>query len=130
VWLSDDHPLLGHNWINNFLTRHHDKLQMQQSKPLDTQRGQALNPIVDNGILPRNIYGIDKSGFPPSDQGTQCMIGHRGTKTQYAQGSTEHENVTAIITICTDGTVLKPSIIFNGQNVMKKWGDKNVSNAL
>jgi len=58
------------------------------------------------------------------------VIGRRGTKTQHAQGSTEHKNVTAIITICADGTVLKPSIIFQGQNVMKKWRDNNVSDAL
>jgi hypothetical protein len=42
--LGDEHALLGHNWVNNFLTRHCDKLQTYWSKPLDTQRGQALNP--------------------------------------------------------------------------------------
>ena len=142
VRLGDDHPPLGHNWVNNFLTRHRDELQTHWSKLLDTQRGQALNPtnvklwfdmvkehIVDTGILPGNIYGMDESGFPPSDQGTQRVIGRRGTKTQHAQVSAEHENVTAIITICADGTVLKPSIIFKGQNIIKKWGDKNVSDA-
>ena len=60
---------------------------------------------------------------------TQRVIGRRGTKTQHAQGSADRENVTSIITICANGTVLKPSIIFKGQNVMKKWGDNNVSNA-
>jgi len=85
--------------------------------------------IVDAEILPGNIYGLDESGSPLSDQGTQCVIGHRGTKTQHAQDSTEHKNVTAILTICADGIVLKPSIIFKGQNVMKKWGDNNVSDA-
>jgi hypothetical protein len=140
--LGDEHLPLGHNWVNNFLTRHRDELQTHWSKPLDTQRGQALNPtnvklwfdmvkehIVDTGIVPGNIYGMDESGFPPSDQGTQRVIGRRGTKTQHAQGSADRENVTAIITICADGTVLKPSIIFKGQNIMKKWGDNNVSNA-
>lgn len=86
--------------------------------------------IVDTKVLPRNVYGMDESGFPPSDQGTQHVIDWRGTKTQHAQGSAERENVTAIITICADGTVLKPSIIFKGQNVMRKWGDNNVSKAL
>jgi len=140
--LGDDHLPLGHNWVNNFLARHRDELQSHWSKPLDTQRGQALNPtnvklwfdmvkehIVDAAVRPENIYGMDESGFPPSDQGTQRVIGRRGTKTQHAQGSGERENVTAIITICADGTVLKPSIIFKGQNVMKKWGNNNVSEA-
>ncbi len=51
------------------------------------QRDQALNPtnvklwfdmvkehIVDTKVLPRNVYGMDESGFPPSDQGTQHVI--------------------------------------------------------
>ena len=71
---------------------------------------------------------MDESGFPPSDQGTQRVIGQRGTKTQHKKGSAERENVTAIITICADGTVLKPTIIFKGQNFMRKWGDDNVTN--
>ena len=73
---------------------------------------------------------MDESGFPPSDQGTQRVIGRRGTKTQHKQGSAEWENVTAIVTICADGMVLQPTIIFKGQNFMRKWGDNNVANAL
>jgi hypothetical protein len=48
---------------------------------------------------------------------------------QHAKGSAGRKNVMAIITICADGTVLKPSIILKGQNVMMKWGDNNVSEA-
>lgn len=137
-----EHEPIGHNWVDNFLKRHHDELQMHWSKPLDTQRGRALNPtnvklwfdlvkenIVDKNIQPWNVYRMDESGFPPSDQGTQRVIGRRGTKTQHKQGSAEHENVTAIVTICADGTTLEPTIIFKGQNFMSKWGDNNVANA-
>jgi hypothetical protein len=35
--LGDEHDSLGHNWVNNFLNRHHDELQTHWSKPLDTQ---------------------------------------------------------------------------------------------
>jgi hypothetical protein len=140
--LGDDHEPLGHNWVDNFLNRNRDELQTHWSKPLDTQRGRALNPtnvklwfnlvkghIVDKNILPHNIYGMDESGFPPSDQGTQRVVGRRGTKTQHKQGSAERENVTAIVTICADGSVLQPTIIFKGQNFMKKWGNNNVADA-
>ena len=85
--------------------------------------------IVDKDVLPHNIYGMDESGFPPSDQGTQHVIGHHGTKTQHKQGGADHKNVTAIVTICADGTVLQPTIIFKGQNFMKKWGNNNVAYA-
>ena len=35
--LGDEHSPLGHNWVNNFLTRHRDELQTHWSKPLDTE---------------------------------------------------------------------------------------------
>jgi len=111
--LGDEHNSLGHNWVDNFLNRHHDELQTHWSKPLDTQHGRAssLNStnvklqfdfvkenIVDKGILPHNIYGMDESR--------------------------------AIITICTDGTVLQLTIMFKGQNFMNKWGNNNVAHGL
>jgi hypothetical protein len=140
--LGDEHVSLGHNWVDVFLNRHREELQTHWSKPLDTQRGRALNPtnvklwfdlvkenIVDKDILPHNIYGMDESGFSPSDQGRQRVIGRCGTKTQHKQGGADRENVTAIVTICTDGTVLQPAIIFKGQNFMKKWGNNNLVHA-
>ncbi|KZP22653.1 DDE-domain-containing protein, partial [Athelia psychrophila] len=75
------------------------------------------------------VYGMDESGFPPSNQGTSRVIGRRGTKTQHKQGSANRENVTAIVTICADGTTLAPTIIFKGHNFMTKWADDNVSHA-
>ena len=141
--LGDEHDSLGQNWVDNFLNRHHDELQTHWSKLVDTQWGKALNPtnvklwfdlvkenIVDKEILPHNIYGMDESGFLPSDQGTQHVIGCHGTKTQHKQGRADRENVTAIVTICADGTVLQPTIIFKGHNFMKKWGNNNVAHAL
>ena len=72
---------------------------MLWSKPLDTQQAQALNPIsvkhwfmlvknhiVDAGILPSNIYGMDKSCLTPSDQETSHVSSRQGTKTQHRQG--------------------------------------------
>ncbi|KAJ7439297.1 hypothetical protein FB451DRAFT_985330, partial [Mycena latifolia] len=59
-------------------------------------------------IKPENIYGMDESGFPPSNQGRQRVVGRRGTKTQHKAGSANHENVTVLVTICADGTTLKP----------------------
>jgi Tc5 transposase DNA-binding domain len=122
--LGSEHDSLGLNWVDTFLIRHHEELQTHWSKPLDTQRGQALNPtnvrlwfdlvkenIVDKNIHPENVCGMDGSGFPPSDQGTQRVIWLRGTKTQHKQGSAEQENVTAIVTICADRTVLQPTIM-------------------
>lgn len=134
---------VGEQWVFRFLARHHDRLQMHWSKPLDTQRAKSLNPeavkawfdlveetIVKEGIRPEDIYGMDESGFPPSNQGTQRVVGARGTKTQHKQGTANRENVTAVVTICADGSKdVEPMIIFKGQHFMAAWGENNVAGA-
>ena len=107
------------------MERHHDQLQSHWSKPLDTARACSLNPTavhhwfntivkeyyIDQNVQPEDTYGMDESGFPPEAARTQRVIGQRGTKTQHEQGSANRENVTALVTICADGTVLRPTII-------------------
>jgi len=91
---------VGDGWVSWFLDQHHDESQAHLSCPLDTQRAQALNPEVVQkwfklvkervalaGIRPQDIYGMDESGFPPSDPGIQHVLGRRETKTQHKQGS-------------------------------------------
>lgn len=129
-------------WVSRFLARHHEDLQTHWSWPLDTQRARGLNPvavaawfelikkeIIEMDIDPRDIYGMDESGFPTGNLARQLVIGARGTKTRHAQGSANRENVTAIVTICADGTALQPMVIFKGKNIMTKWGKDNVANA-
>ena len=73
---------------------------------------------------------MDESGFPPSHQGVKCVVGRRGTKVQHKIGSANRENVTVLVTICTDGTALKPTIIFKGQHFQQRWAENNISGAL
>ncbi|KAK7451105.1 hypothetical protein VKT23_012781 [Stygiomarasmius scandens] len=73
---------------------------------------------------------MDESGFPPSNQGRERVVGYQGTKTQqHKQGSANHKNVTAIVTICGDGTKLHPTIIFKGQRFQSKWQNDNIAEA-
>ena len=85
--------------------------------------------MVKLGIKPENLYGMDETGCPPSDQGTECVIGECGTKMQHAQGGADRENVTALVTICADRTVLWPMIIFKAKNFRSSWGNDNVLGA-
>lgn len=134
--------LVGINWVARFLERNRDKLQTHWSSPLATERARSLNKeavkhwfdlvykrLVESGIKKHNIYGMDESGFPPSDQGRTRVVGRRGSKMQHKAGSANRENVTALVTICADGTALRPTIIFKGRNFLKKWGEDNVSGA-
>ena len=85
--------------------------------------------VVDLGIKPENLYGMDETGCPASDQGTRKVVGGRGTKTQHKQGGADRENMTVIITICADGTALHPTIIFKAARFNSAWRENNVSKA-
>jgi len=71
---------VGDTWVVQFLDQHHDNLQTLWSKPLDTQRAQAMNSeakrkwfellqefVVKVGIQPEELYGMDETDCPPSD---------------------------------------------------------------
>ncbi|KIJ52065.1 hypothetical protein M422DRAFT_157164, partial [Sphaerobolus stellatus SS14] len=72
---------------------------------------------------------MDESGFPPESARTQRVLGRRGTKIQHKQGTANRENVTVLVTICADGGVLRPTIIFKGKNIQQGWGANNPSHA-
>lgn len=134
---------LGTNWVDRFLERHHGKLQTHWSRELDTQRANTLNPasvshwyndiikphVVDKAVPPELLFGMDETGFPQSSGARQRVVGARGTKTQHASGSGNRENVTAIVTICADGTALRPTIIYKGKNLLKTWVENNIAKA-
>lgn len=134
---------LGKSWIFQFLDRHRDQLAPHWSKSLDMQRAKYLNPdavkswfdvvekfIVNSGIEPANIYGMDESGFPTAYTGKDRVIGARGTKTQHKQGGADRENITGVVTICADGSTVRPLLIFKGKNIKEGWIEGNSVNAL
>lgn len=84
---------------------------------------------VEEGIPPELIYGMDETGFPLGDFGRKKVVGRRGAKRQHKQGSGDKENVTVLVTICADGSHLRPTIIYKGKNFMQKWQENNVSGA-
>ena len=137
-----DFEPVGESWVGRFLDRYREEIQTHWSRPLAMERAKALNKdvvkhwfeliklhVIEKDIRPENIYGMDESGFPPSDQGVQRVVGRRGSKIQHKAGSANRENVTVLVTICADGTALKPTIIFKKQNILNKWGQNNISEA-
>lgn len=140
--LGEQFVPIGESWVGRFLDRHRERLQTHWSKHLDTQRARAMNPeakehwfklveefVVKLGISPECLYAMDETGCPPSDQGTQRVVGGRGTKTQHKVGGGDRENVTALVTICADGTALHPTIIFKAKRINGQWANDNVSKA-
>ena len=80
--------------------------------------------INEYSILPENLYNM-----PVDEKGIQLGIGVRITamidrdqKTAYSIEDRNRELVTIIQAICADGSVLHPSIIFQGQRRNLEWG--------
>jgi hypothetical protein len=80
-------------------------------------------------ILPENIYGMDESRFPASSSRRERVIGGAGKKTQHQRGDGSRENTTVIVTICGDGTYIKPAVIYKGQTYNVRWDQENPTSA-
>lgn len=141
--LGPDCQPLSTFWIYRFIDQHQDWLAPHWSKSLDMQHAKYLNPdtvkswfnvvekfIVNMGIVPENIYGMDKSGFPTAYTRKDRVIGAQGTKTQHKQGGANCENVTGVVTICVDGSTVWPLLIFKGKNIKESWIAGNTVDAL
>jgi hypothetical protein len=108
---------------------------MQRARSLNPESVKSWFDIVEKFITkpeidPKNIYGMNESGFPTAYGGKDRVVGERGTKTQHKQGGADRENVTAVVTICADGTNVRPLLIFKGKNVKESWTEGNEVNAL
>ncbi|KAJ3884609.1 hypothetical protein GG344DRAFT_60328, partial [Lentinula edodes] len=47
----------------------------------------------------------------------KCVASARGTKTQHQQGGANRVDITSVVTICADGTTLRPTVIYKGQKL-------------
>ncbi|KAF8239637.1 hypothetical protein L208DRAFT_1201091, partial [Tricholoma matsutake] len=75
-------------------------------------------------IKHKNTHAADESGFFPAGGTQERVIGAKGNTAQHQQGDGGHENTTVIVTICADGTSLKPAMIFKGP-FQVKWDQDN-----
>lgn len=80
-------------------------------------------------ILPEDTYGANESGFMPSMGTKQRVIGARTKKMQKKQGDGGRENTTVMVTICADGTAIKPLVIFKGKHYQVQWNQENPTEA-
>ena len=121
-------------WVNHFLTRYGDCISMKWGATLDTVCANAVNPktisaffdILEKAIEtcsvdPSLIYNMDESAILIGDGAVGHVAARKGTKTQHVVCGGGQENITIIETICTDGTELKPTVIFKGKKLGPGW---------
>ena len=73
-------------------------------------------------ILPENLYNMDEKGIQLGIGARITAIIDRDQQTVYSIEDGNRELVTVIETICVDGSVLHPSVIFQGQRRNSEWG--------
>jgi hypothetical protein len=131
---------LGKSWVTRFLAKNNDKLQMQWSTNLDHSRAAGVNPTAIHhwfdlleaqlkkfNFADKDIYGFDESRFPFGGDGVRLrIVARREATIQHVQRGGNRENITVMVTICADGTALKPTVLFKGKQMMSNWASWNV----
>ncbi|PPQ75808.1 hypothetical protein CVT26_001458 [Gymnopilus dilepis] len=139
---------VGKRWTHRFVEKHSDRLHLYTARPLDSLRGQAANPEMneqwydivedvqlrgDEGkpMAPECTWAMDEAGFQSNgDEGCTKIIGAAGKKVQYQQQSGSRENITVLVTIGANGDALPPAVLFAGKGYLVKWKQENPAQAL
>lgn len=133
---------VGKNWVTRWIKKHSARLHSYWSRPLEASRARAVNastkeeyfrllgellegPGGDELITPDLIFGADETGIQEGLGTREFVYGPAGKSVQHQQRSGKRDNTTSIETICADGSVLRPTIIFKGQNYQTSWVQNN-----
>jgi hypothetical protein len=144
--LGDKFPSLGagKNWTAHFILRHSDRIKMSDSRPLEDKHGRAVNSTANKHywelieslvkkyrVREATTFGFDEVGVQSrGSEREHVAISSKKKGLQYQQRAGTRENTTVIVTICADGTVTPPTVIFKGAAYQVSWGDDNSLNAL
>ncbi|KAF8237737.1 DDE-domain-containing protein [Tricholoma matsutake] len=131
---------IGRSWPKRFC-KHHPNLKMKKTTGLEKARTKALNQfaideffnmlidvIKEFNILPENLYNMDKKNILLGIGARITAMIDCDQQTIYSIEDGNRELVTVIETICADGSVLHPSMIFQGLQRNVEWGHNNPCN--
>ena len=119
-------------------------MQLFKTNKLDKKHAGAVSPTTAEAWFellgeyidkykfePSSIYGSDETGFQMGNAYATNAIGAAGggdVREIVHEGS--RENITALVTICADGSTIPPLIIFRGSTFFCKWGENNPLNCM
>jgi hypothetical protein len=131
---------VGGSWSKRFLRRHSD-LKVKMTVRLEKARAKALNTsavnefynilediIKEYSILPKNLYNMDEKGIQLGIGARTAAFVDREQILVYSIEDGNRELVTIIEAVCADGSMLHPSIIFQGVRRNFEWGRSNPCN--
>jgi len=128
-----NYPPIGIEWITCFIKRH-SMLQTLYAQQIDSSRVKEttveaitrwLNTVQEilhqYNIRQKDVYNIDKTGFAIGSIQAACVLIDARLRSKIQAQLGRQEWVTAIECICADGTVIKPLIIFRGEQLSTDW---------
>jgi Tc5 transposase DNA-binding domain len=124
---------LGQDWVPRFIQRH-PHLKVRSGRRIEAQRIDGVTVPVVNAwfdavkdilvqkkIDKKDIYNMDETGFSIGTMESTRVIVDSTLRTHHQAHPGRQEWVSIVECICADGTVLKPLVIFKGQNVLQSW---------
>ncbi|KAG9188192.1 hypothetical protein G6011_02115 [Alternaria panax] len=133
---------VSESWVSRYLRRHPNHLISRSGKAMAKEHTKADSGAKYNlyfkllhekmeeyNVQPTHIFNMDEKGFQLSRvSNTKRIFSRRlyeqkGARQALEDGSTEW--ITVIACICSDGTALSPTLIFQGANgaVQSSWVD-------
>lgn len=140
--VGEQFPGVGKNWTDRFVQKHAAELGTYWSRPLDSKRGQAVNPVaneawwtlllerlIEDAIVEECFWATDEVGFKEGEAVRTRVIGPAGVQIVYQQSSGNRGTTTVIATICAGGTSIPPAVLYKGHAFLVKWCQENPLNA-
>ena len=84
--------------------------------------------IVKYGINSADIYNIDEMGFRIGVIAGRTVITHLLTKAVYLTDPNNQESLTAVKTVCTDGSTIPFMLILKGDVLLERYFENDVEN--
>lgn len=127
---------VGECWTDRFVLTHSKRIQTIWSTSLEGSRARSANPANNKewfdllathlkDVDPDCIWAADETGIQTGTAVKERVIGTKGKTTQHQTREGNRENITAIVTICADGSSIPPAIIFKGQSFLVSWQQEN-----
>ena len=140
---------VGKRWVDQFIARHCSELGARWSSPLDKARSNGLTPLAVEqhfqcvkdtqerySIDADMDYGFDETPMMLGCGSKQRVFGRRSSgngkqvKQSHSRRDGNRETLTIGETICADGTVLVPTVIYRAKSFKRGFGGTKEVNPL
>jgi DDE superfamily endonuclease/Tc5 transposase DNA-binding domain len=123
------YPPLGKHWVSNFMKRHPqfkatyarriEAARLEQSTEENVKKwlDAVSSTLQDNDIRPCNVYNMDETGFNIGAMQAGRVVVDMTRNVNYKKHPGRQEWVTVVESICADGTVIPPLVIFKGEKL-------------